>query len=159
MRFTGHVGASLRTLTGQQQGVRMQASTWWWILAGALVASELLSGSFYLLMLGLGAAAGALGAHAGLAPALQLALAAVIGAGSAMAVHLRRRRQAGVHNPADLDLGQTVQVPAWGADGVARVQYRGANWAARLHTPLDMPAPGLHRIVAIEGTKLLLEKV
>ncbi|TBO28765.1 NfeD family protein [Aquabacterium lacunae] len=137
----------------------MQASTWWWILAGALVASELLSGSFYLLMLGLGAAAGAVGAHMGLPPALQLAVAAVIGTGSALAVHLRRKRQASGHNPADLDLGQTVQVPHWGPDGVARVQYRGAAWSARLQAPLDTPTPGPHRIVAIEGTQLLLEKV
>ena len=136
----------------------MQASTWWWILAGALVASELLSGTFYLLMLGLGAAAGALGAHMGLSPTLQVAVAAVIGVGCALAVHMRRR-QTLAHNPAELDLGQTVQVPHWDTDGSARVQYRGALWSARLQAPLDTPAPGLHRIVAIEGTQLLLEKV
>ena len=137
----------------------MQASTWWWILAGALVVSELLSGSFYLLMLGLGAVAGALAAHAGLPPAMQLAVAAVIGAGSALGLHLRRRRAAKAHNPADLDLGQNVQVPHWDADGQTRVHYRGTTWSARLHAPLDTASPGLHRIVAIEGAQLLLEKV
>ena len=137
----------------------MQASTWWWILAGALVASELLSGSFYLLMLGLGAGAGALGAHLGLSPTLQVVVAAVIGVGCALGVHLRRRSQAGAVNPADLDLGQTVQVPHWDTDGSTRVQYRGATWSARLHAPLTSPQPGAHRIVAIEGAQLLLEKV
>lgn len=137
----------------------MLASTWWWVLGGALVVAELLSGTFYLLMLGLGAAAGALSAHAGLSPALQLAVAASVGGGSALAMHLRRRRQNSPPNPADLDLGQTVQVPHWDTDGTARVQYRGATWSARLQAPLSSPHPGAHRIVAIEGTQLLLEKV
>jgi membrane protein implicated in regulation of membrane protease activity len=137
----------------------MLASTWWWVLGGALVVAELLSGTFYLLMLGLGAAAGALSAHAGLSPTLQLAVAATVGGGSALAVHLRRRRQGHAPNPAELDLGQTVQVPHWERDGCARVQYRGATWSARLHAPLDTAQPGPHRIVAIEGTQLLLEKV
>ena len=33
-------------------------ATWWWIAAGVLVAAELASGTFYLLMLALGAGAG-----------------------------------------------------------------------------------------------------
>ena len=43
----------------------MADSTLWWLLAGAAVAVELLTGTFYLLMLGIGVAAGALAAHAG----------------------------------------------------------------------------------------------
>ena len=35
------------------------APTLWWVLAGVLVVAELLSGTFYLLMIALGAAAGA----------------------------------------------------------------------------------------------------
>ena len=41
------------------------ASTVWWVVAGVLVAVELATGTFYLLMLALGAAAAALAAHAG----------------------------------------------------------------------------------------------
>ena len=40
-------------------------ATGWWLLAGVLVAVELLTGTFYLLALALGAAAAALAAHAG----------------------------------------------------------------------------------------------
>jgi membrane protein implicated in regulation of membrane protease activity len=49
-------------------------------------------------------------------------------------------------------------VNAWADDGSARVQYRGSTWIAR-------PAPGAarqageHRIVAVEGTWLVLEPV
>ncbi|WP_288092045.1 hypothetical protein [Thiomonas sp.] len=44
----------------------MDNPTAWWILAGFFVAMELVSGTFYLLMLAVGAVAGALAAHAGL---------------------------------------------------------------------------------------------
>jgi len=43
----------------------MNNPTIWWLVAGALVALELTTGTFYLLMLALGAAAGAVVAHAG----------------------------------------------------------------------------------------------
>jgi hypothetical protein len=41
-------------------------STWWWIATGALVAAELVTGTFYLLMLALGTAVAALVGMAGL---------------------------------------------------------------------------------------------
>ena len=44
----------------------MAESTLWWIVTGVLVALELATGTFYLLMLSLGAVASALAAHAGL---------------------------------------------------------------------------------------------
>ena len=37
-----------------------EASTGWWVLAGLMVLAELLSGTFYLLMMAVGAAAAAL---------------------------------------------------------------------------------------------------
>ena len=43
------------------------ASTVWWLITGGLVAAELATGTFYLLMLALGAAAAAVAAHLGLA--------------------------------------------------------------------------------------------
>ena len=55
-------------------------ATLWWLATGALVAAELATGTFYLLMVALGCAAGALAAHAGLATTPQLATAALVGA-------------------------------------------------------------------------------
>ncbi|MDO9198743.1 NfeD family protein, partial [Rhodoferax sp.] len=43
----------------------MAESTIWWVLAGAVVAIELATGTFYLLMLSVGLVAAAISAHAG----------------------------------------------------------------------------------------------
>ena len=138
------------------------ASSAWWLVAGALVVAELATGTFYLLMLALGATAGALAAHAGLPLTGQIATAAVLGGGAVVAWHLRRSRQPGAlpaqANPdVNLDVGGTVQVPHWEPDGSARIHYRGSAWDAR-HVGHGAPAPGLHVIRSVEGNRLLLER-
>lgn len=137
------------------------ASTGWWLAAGVLVAAELATSTFYLLMLALGAAAGALAAHAGLGLTAQTGMAAVLGGGAVALWHLRRSRQpaglpAGTNPDVNLDVGGKVQVSAWQADGTARISYRGSAWDVR-HTGPGQPAPGLHVIRAVEGNCLLLE--
>src|SRR5688500_16392511 len=62
--------------------VRMAEPTVWWLLAGAAVAVELATGTFYLLMLALGMAAAAIAAHLGASIPLQLVTAAVVGGGA-----------------------------------------------------------------------------
>lgn len=149
----------------------LEESTLWWVLAGVLVAVELATGTFYLLMLALGAVAGALAAHAGLTLSLQITAAAIVGgmsAGGWYARHRKARAQAaanplGAQNDPDLslDLGQIVQVIQWDSDGTTQIQYRGAPWQARLKKPLPAPAApetGSYRIVAMQGNQLLLEK-
>ena len=134
------------------------ASTAWWLVAGALVAVELATGTFYLLMLALGAVAAALAAHLGLSNSLQWLTAAAVGAGATAAWHLKRAqapRSALIeHNrDANLDIGETVRVDAWAADGSARVQYRGSSWAVRFSGP-GQPAPGAHVIVSVQSGHL-----
>jgi membrane protein implicated in regulation of membrane protease activity len=138
------------------------ASTWWWVATGVLVAAELATGTFYLLMLALGAAAAALAAHLGMAFSAQLVAAAVIGGGAVAAWHLRRMRQpaappAAENRDLNLDIGERVHVPAWNADGSARVSYRGASWAVR-YAGTDTPAPGAHVITAVQGSELLVKR-
>lgn len=138
----------------------MQAPTLWWVIAGVLVAAELATGTFYLLMLALGAAAGALAGHAGASPAMQLATAAIVGAVATAAWHALRGRRAGAapaaaNRDVNLDIGERVNVPAWAPDGSARVQYRGAMWAVQYAGP-DTPQPGDHFIVALEGNRLVV---
>jgi len=138
------------------------ASTAWWLTAGVLVAAELATGTFYLLMLALGAAAGALAAHAGLGLTAQTGAAAVLGGGAVVLWHLRRSRQpaglpAATNPDVNLDVGGTVQVSAWQPDGSARVSYRGSAWNAR-HAGPGHPAPGLHVIRAVDGNHLVLER-
>ncbi|MCE4539964.1 NfeD family protein [Pelomonas sp. P7] len=136
-------------------------ATAWWIAAGVLIAVELATGTFYLLMLALGACAGALAAHAGLGPPGQMLCAALVGGTATFLWHRRRER----HHPApaasnpdvNLDVGQSVHVDAWSADGLAQVQYRGAAWRARYVG--NLPAQGgRHVIRAVDGSCLLLDR-
>lgn len=133
-------------------------ATGWWLLAGVLVAVELLTGTFYLLALALGAAAAAIAAHAGAGFTGQLVTAALLGGGSTAAWHYRRARQprsapAERNRDVSLDIGQTVRVESWDDDGLTQVQYRGARWSARLGGS-GPRQPGLHVIVAIRGNEL-----
>jgi membrane protein implicated in regulation of membrane protease activity len=130
----------------------------WWIVAGLLVAAELATGTFYLLMLALGCAAAGLCALAGLGDTLQVVVAAVVGGGATAAWHLKRLRSpraapAESNRDVNIDIGQSLQVPAWQPDGSARVSYRGAAWAVR-YAGQGTPAPGPHVIVALRGSEL-----
>ena len=140
----------------------LSAATLWWIAAGVLVAAELASGTFFLLMLALGVAAGALAAHAGASATGQQLAAALVGGGAVSLWgwrHARRPRvpAAGSGPNAMLDIGARVHVGHWRADGTARVAYRGAEWDARWDGRGE-PAAGEHLIHAIEGSLLLLRR-
>ncbi len=136
----------------------MSVSTLWWLAAGALVAMELATGTFYLLMLALGAAAGALAALAGQGLTAQLVIGALVGAGATAAWHWKRAHApksapSASNRDVNLDIGQTLKVDAWQADGTARVSYRGAAWSVR-YAGTGSPQPGEHVIVAVEGSQL-----
>ena len=133
-------------------------ATLWWLAAGALVALELATGTFYLLMLALGAAAGALAAHAGLTGIAQAVTAAVVGVAATMIWHLRRARgpkpaAADANRDVNLDIGESLQVAQWNADGSARAHYRGAEWSVRF-TGSGTPLPGAFVIVSLHGSEL-----
>jgi membrane protein implicated in regulation of membrane protease activity len=143
----------------------MVDSTLWWIVAGVLVSLELLTGSFYLLMLALGASSAALAATVGASQYSQLIVAAVVGGGTVYLWHRRllRRGMLGVEDYTSnglgsLDVGEQVSVSQWESDGTTRVHYRGSEWKARYHGT-HVPTAGLHRICAIESNHLVLEKV
>lgn len=140
----------------------MSEPTLWWLLTGAIVAIELLTGTFYLLMLALGAVAAALAAHAGANLTSQLAMAAAVGGGAVAAWHWKRSRQsdeppAQANMNVNLDIGETVQINAWNPDGTASVHYRGAYWTA-IHRAGVMPVPGSHRVAELVGNRLLVDK-
>jgi len=135
--------------------------TLWWLLAGVLVAVELATGTFYLLMLAGGAAAGALAAHAGLSATVQVALAALVAAGATASWHVKRARSpvsapAQSNRDVNLDIGQSLEVTAWQPDGTARVAYRGAQWSVR-HGGEGPPQIGRQRIVAVQGSELVVQ--
>lgn len=131
----------------------------WWIVAGVLIAAELATGTFYLLLLALGAAAAAAVAHADGPLAFQLLAAAAFAAGTVLLWYRRRGRLKGqaAARRMDLDVGERVRVDRWEADGSSRVQYRGAAWDAR-YAGTGTPSPGVYRIAAIDGSRLVLDQ-
>ena len=138
--------------------MELDAPSLWWLAVGLFVAAELATGTFYLLMLAVGACAGAVAAHAGVDTKTQLVVASVVGGGAVVAWHfLRLRKPAAApsdsNRDVNIDIGQSLQVPAWSGDGTARVQYRGASWSVR-HAGSGPPTPGEHVIVALNGNEL-----
>jgi membrane protein implicated in regulation of membrane protease activity len=141
----------------------MAESTLWWLATGGLVAVELLTGTFYLLMLAIGFAFAALAAHLGASQTQQIVVAALVGGSAVVAWHLRRSQRHIQEPPAqananvNLDIGETVQIDDWKADGTADVQYRGAHWTA-IHRSGVSPSPGAHRVAELVGNRLLVDK-
>lgn len=138
----------------------ISASTLWWLLAGIAVAAELITGTFYLLMVALGLAAAALSSHLGLGTGMQLVAAAVVGGGATALWHWKRARAprsapAAQNRDVNLDIGERIHVTAWDADRTTRVQYRGSTWQARLQPGVAAVA-GEHRVTAVEGNWLVL---
>ena len=135
-------------------------ATWWWIAAGVAVAVELLTGTFYLLLIGLGLAAGALAAHAGLASTAQIVIAALTGGGATALWHFKRARHpqsapVRENSDAQLDIGAKVTVTQWNDDLTARINYRGSSWTAHLQRGAAVRS-GEHVVVAVEGNWLVL---
>lgn len=141
----------------------MADSTWWWLLAGALVVLELLSGTFFLLMLALSASVAAVAAHLGASLVTQIVVASVVGLASVGLWYQVKKRQPGdpsarTQRSVNLDVGEVIQVDAWLPDGSAQVKYRGAQWRV-VQRPGNAPASGSYRIVELVGSSLLVEKV
>ncbi len=141
----------------------MAESTIWWLCAGAAVAVELLTGTFYLLMLAVGLAAAAVAAQLGAGTVPQLLVAAAVGGGSVGGWHMRQLRRpaappASANRDVNLDIGETIHVDAWNADGTATVKYRGANWTV-IHRSGNTPSTGAHRVAEVIGSRLLVEKI
>ncbi|MDB5742348.1 MAG: hypothetical protein JWR68_663 [Polaromonas sp.] len=142
----------------------MSDATIWWVLAGCAVALELATGTFYLIMLGLGLAAGALAAHAGLTQVSQVLIAAAMGGGAVAAWHWGHSKSpaptAANSNPdVHLDIGESVHVVGWNPDGTASVHFRGAQWTAIAADPNTAGNPGNFRITGMQGNRLVIEKL
>ncbi len=133
--------------------------TSWLVAAGILVVAELFTGTFYLLMIAIGLAAGALAAWLGLSGPLQTFIAASVGLVATAILHRSRfgrpkRQEATRDSNVNLDIGQRVVVDAW-QGGRARVMYRGALWDVELG-PGAQPQAGDYRIVEVQGSRLIV---
>jgi membrane protein implicated in regulation of membrane protease activity len=133
----------------------MQAYVGWWILAAVLVGAELASGTFYLLVYGLAAAAAGVAAWFGADLITQLLTAGLIAVLGTLALrHWMRTTEHPEATAQDMDIGQTVQVESW-QDGRGQVKYRGALWDAEAESAsVDSTRPLVIR--AIRGNTLVL---
>jgi len=142
----------------------MSEATIWWLLAGTAIAVELMTGTFYLLMLAVGLVAGALAAHLGLPLMGQMLIAATLGGGAVAVWYWHRSKtpaplSANANPDVHLDIGEAVHVVRWNADGTTSVHFRGAQWTAVAADPIAPASPGNFRIKEMLGNRLVLEKL
>ncbi|MGV8892390.1 MAG: NfeD family protein [Burkholderiaceae bacterium] len=131
----------------------------WFGMAGILVMAEIFTGTFYLLMIALGALAGGIAGLAGLVFSVQMVIAAIVGA---IVTFLLRKssfgKQRRLHAARDpninLDIGQTVYVKQWQGNQ-ARAMYRGALWDIEL-MPGTAAITGTFIIREIRGSHLIV---
>ncbi|MEW6205796.1 MAG: NfeD family protein [Pseudomonadota bacterium] len=130
----------------------------WLVLAGILLIAEITTGTFYLLMVSLGAAVGALMAYLGYGLEIQIGAAAVFAVAGSLLLRNRSLKRSKTDKQHDLlDIGNKLEISSWNAGGRTNVHYRGANWAAE---SLDStPVTGLHQIVDVQGNVLKVKSV
>jgi membrane protein implicated in regulation of membrane protease activity len=128
-----------------------------WALVGiVLVIAELLTGTFYLLMLGFAAFGAALAAWLGQAFPIQVVVAAVVAGLGAYLVYSYRAKNAAQQMPS-IDAGQPASFESWIDRGarLARVRYRGASWDARFdEEELSLEPGAMLYVLTSEGNTL-----
>lgn len=137
----------------------------WLVIAGIMVALELFTGTFYLLMIALGLLAGALAAFLGWTAEFQVIAAAVVGLIGAISLRCSRFGRAnkiGANRDSNvnLDIGQPIQINEWekSSNGVysSRAKHRGAMWDVQ-YGGKGEPVPGAYEIVEIQGSQLIVD--
>lgn len=111
----------------------MDHSLVWAIVGLVLVIAELLTGTFYLLMLGVAAFGAAGAAWLGLGFGAQILVAALVSAIGCYGVHVYREKSK-TRQMAPIDAGMPASFETWidAPARLARVRYRGAPWEARV---------------------------
>ncbi len=107
----------------------------WAIVGFGLIIAELVTGTFYLLVLGIAGLAAAIVAFFGGDFWLQALTGGAVALLGVYLVHVwRQRNPKEAQGSNDLDRGQVVVLESWidPAARVARVKYRGSSWDARV---------------------------
>ncbi len=127
----------------------------WWAVAGmGLIIVELVTGTFFLLILGLAAFGGALAAYLNMSFAVQVGVFAVLAAIGMFMVSRYRvgGRKGGMRS---LDYGHPVELESWEdeAHGMAKVRHRNATWDAKVTGP-HAPGEATFYITSVDGNTL-----
>jgi membrane protein implicated in regulation of membrane protease activity len=127
----------------------------WAIIGLVLVITELLTGTFYLLMLGIAGFGAALAAWLGLGFGVQAVVFVVVSGAGCYGVHIYRAKNQKQQMPS-IDAGQPANFESWvdQAAGLARVRYRGASWEARLEGEAALQPGAVVYVLATEGNTL-----
>ena len=127
----------------------------WVILGLTLVIVELLTGTFYLLVLGIAAFGAALAAWLGQGFPVQAIVAAAISGLGCYGVHVYRAKNATQQMP-NVDAGQPASFENWIDQGgrLARVSYRGASWDALVDGDAAVDAGAMLYVVTANGNTL-----
>lgn len=131
-----------------------------WAVTGLVLAIvELLTGTFYLLMLGIAAFGAAAAAWLGLAFAAQSVVAAAVAAVGCYGVHVYRARNQ-AQQMAPIDAGNPASFESWvdAPARLARVRYRGATWDARVEGAEALEPGATLYVVAADGNTLKVAK-
>lgn len=131
----------------------------WAVIGLVLVIVELLTGTFYLLMLGVAAFGAALAAWLGVDFASQSIVAAVVAAIGCYGVHVYREKNKAQQMPS-IDAGMPASFESW-VDmraRLARVRYRGASWDARVEGGEGLEPGATVYVLASEGNTLRVAK-
>jgi membrane protein implicated in regulation of membrane protease activity len=131
----------------------------WAIIGLGLVIVELLTGTFYLLMLGVAAFGAAGTAWLGSDFPVQVVVAAVIAAAGCYAVHVYREKNRSRQMP-PVDAGMPASFESWIDPGarLARVRYRGASWDARVEGAEALEPGATVYVLATDGNTLKVVK-
>jgi len=131
-----------------------------WLIAGfILIIAELVSGTFYLLVLGIAALVASGVGYASGAFVWQAVVAAVVTVAGVVGVH-RYRQTIMPARMRGLDVGQPAAFESWinrGA-GHARVKYRDALWDAQVAGDASGEPGEILYITAVDGSTLKVTK-
>jgi membrane protein implicated in regulation of membrane protease activity len=127
----------------------------WAILGLTLVIVELLTGTFYLLVLGIAAFGAALAAWLGQGFPVQAIVAALIAALGCYGVHVYRTKNT-TQQMTPVDAGQPAHFENWIDQGarLARVNYRGTSWDALVDGDAAVDAGAMLYVVSANGNTL-----
>jgi membrane protein implicated in regulation of membrane protease activity len=137
----------------------MDPALLWAVVGLGLVIVELLTGTFYLLMLGIAAFGAAGAAWLGYDFSVQVIVAAVVAAVGCYAVHAYRQKNK-AQQMAPLDAGMPANFENWidAPARLARVRYRGASWDARVEGAEALEPGATVYVLAADGNTLKVVK-
>lgn len=131
-----------------------------WLIAGfVLIIAELVTGTFYLLVLGIAGLIGAGVGYAGASFVWQAVAAAIVAVAGVVCVH-RYKQMMAPKRMQSLDFGQPAAFDSWvnRSAGHARVKYRDSLWDAQVAGDAAGEPGEILYIISVDGNTLKVSK-